>query len=36
MSPGARAAEGDAFDNGLKLIGQQRYEEAIQAFSTPL
>jgi tetratricopeptide (TPR) repeat protein len=36
MSPGARAAEGDAFDNGLKLIGQQRYEEAIQAFSTAI
>ena len=36
ISPGARAAEGDAFDNGLKLIGQQRYEEAIQAFSTAI
>jgi Flp pilus assembly protein TadD/septal ring-binding cell division protein DamX len=36
MSPGARAAEEDAFDNGLKLIDQQRYEEAIQAFSTAI
>ena len=36
MSPGVWAAEEDAFDNGLKLIGQQRYEEAIQAFSTAI
>ena len=36
MSPGARAAEEDAFDSGLKLIDQQRYEEAIQAFSTAI
>ncbi|MGW8302043.1 MAG: tetratricopeptide repeat protein, partial [Desulfobacterales bacterium] len=36
MSPGVWAVEEDAFDNGLKLIGQQRYEEAIQAFSTAI
>jgi tetratricopeptide (TPR) repeat protein len=36
MSPGVWAAEEDAFDNGLKLIGQQRYEEAVQAFSTAI
>ena len=36
MSPGVWAAEEDAFDNGLNLIGQQRYEEAIQAFSTAI
>jgi len=36
MSPGVWAAEEDAFDTGLKLIGQQRYEEAIQAFSTAI
>jgi tetratricopeptide (TPR) repeat protein len=36
MSPDARATEEDAFDKGLKLMGQQRYEEAIQAFSTAI
>jgi cell division protein FtsN len=32
MSPDARATEEDAFDKGLKLMGQQRYEEAIQDY----
>ena len=36
MCPGARAEEEDAFDKGVKLMGQQRYEEAIQAFSTAI
>jgi tetratricopeptide (TPR) repeat protein len=36
MSPGARAEDEDAFDKGVKLMGQQRYEEAIQAFSTAI
>ncbi len=36
MRPGVWAAAEDAFDNGLTLIGQQRYEEAIQAFSTAI
>jgi len=36
MSPDVWATEEDAFDKGLKLIGQQRYEEAIQAFSTAI
>jgi len=36
MSPGVWAAEEDAFEKGLKLIGQKRYEEAIQAFSTAI
>jgi Flp pilus assembly protein TadD/cell division protein FtsN len=36
MSPNGWAKEEDAFDKGLKLIGQQRYDEAIQAFSTAI
>jgi cell division protein FtsN/Flp pilus assembly protein TadD len=36
MSPNLWAKEEDAFDKGLKLIGQQRYDEAIQAFSTAI
>ncbi len=36
MSPNVWAKEEDAFDKGLKLIGQQRYDEAIQAFSTAI
>lgn len=36
MSPDAWAIEEDAFDEGLKLISQQRYDEAIQAFSTAI
>jgi tetratricopeptide (TPR) repeat protein len=36
VSPDVRATEEDAFDKGLKLMGQQRYEEAIQAFSTAI
>ena len=36
MSPDVRATEEDAFDKGVKLMGQQRYEEAIQAFSTAI
>jgi tetratricopeptide (TPR) repeat protein len=36
MSPGVGAKEEDAFDRGLKLIGAQRYDEAIKAFSTAI
>jgi tetratricopeptide (TPR) repeat protein len=36
LSPGVWATEEDAFDKGMELIGQQRYEEAIQAFSTAI
>ena len=36
MSPGVWAKEEDAFDKGLKLIGEQRYDEAIKAFSTAI
>ncbi len=36
MSPGVWAKEEDAFDRGLKLIGEQRYDEAIKAFSTAI
>ena len=36
ISPNVWAKEEDAFDKGLKLIGQQRYDEAIQAFSTAI
>jgi cell division protein FtsN len=36
MSPDVRATEEDTFDKGVKLMGQQRYEEAIQAFSTAI
>lgn len=36
MSPGVGANEEDAFDRGLKLIGEQRYDEAIKAFSTAI
>ena len=36
MSPHLWAKEEDAFDKGLKLLGQQRYDEAIQAFSTAI
>jgi Flp pilus assembly protein TadD/cell division septation protein DedD len=36
MSPDGWAQEEDAFDKGLKLIGQHRYDEAIQAFSTAI
>ena len=35
-SPDVRATEEDAFDKGVKLMGQQRYEEAIQAFSAAI
>jgi len=36
MSSGVWAKEEDAFDKGLKLIGEQRYDEAIKAFSTAI
>ena len=36
LRPGVWATEEDAFDKGLELIGQQRYEEAVQAFSTAI
>ena len=36
VSPDVGATEEDAFDKGVKLMGQQRYEEAIQAFSTAI
>ena len=36
MSPNLWAKEEDAFDKGLKLIGQHRYDEAIKAFSTAI
>ena len=36
MSPGVGAKEEDAFDRGLKLIGEQRYDAAIKAFSTAI
>ena len=36
LSPGVWATEEDAFDKGMELIGQQRYEKAIEAFSTAI
>ena len=36
MSLNGWATEEDAFDKGLKLIGQHRYDEAIKAFSTAI
>jgi cell division protein FtsN len=36
MSLNGWATEEDAFDKGLKLIGQYRYDEAIKAFSTAI
>ena len=36
MSPGAWAEEGDLVDEGLKLMGQKRYDDAIKAFSTAI
>jgi tetratricopeptide (TPR) repeat protein len=36
MSPNMWAKEEDPFGKGLELIGQQRYEEAIKAFSTAI
>jgi tetratricopeptide (TPR) repeat protein len=36
ISPGVWAKEEDAFGKGLELIGQQRYDEAIKAFSTAI
>ena len=36
MSPHVWAKEEDAFDKGLKLLGQQRYDAAIQAFSSAI
>jgi tetratricopeptide (TPR) repeat protein len=36
ISPDGWAKEEDAFDKGLKLISQQRYDEAIEAFSTAI
>jgi cell division septation protein DedD/Tfp pilus assembly protein PilF len=36
LSPDGWAKEEDAFDKGLKLISQQRYDEAIEAFSTAI
>ena len=36
MSPNVWAKEEDAFDKGLTLLGQQRYDAAIQAFSTAI
>ncbi len=36
ISPAAWAKEEDHFNIGLELIGQQRYDEAIKAFSTAI
>jgi cell division protein FtsN len=36
ISPQIWAKEEDAFEKGLKALGQQRYDEAIQAFSTAI
>jgi tetratricopeptide (TPR) repeat protein len=36
MSPQVWAKEEDPFDKGLKFLGQQRYDEAVQAFSTAI
>jgi len=36
ISPAAWANEEDHFNIGLELIGQQRYDEAIKAFSTAI
>ena len=35
-TPNLWAKEEDAFDKGLRLIGQHRYDEAITAFSTAI
>jgi tetratricopeptide (TPR) repeat protein len=35
-SPKAAAADEDAYKMGLQLMGQQRYDEAIKAFSTAI
>ena len=36
MSSGARAQDEDWFDKGHKLLGQQRYDDAIKAFSAAI
>jgi Tfp pilus assembly protein PilF len=36
ISPHVWATEEDAFEKGLKLLDQQRYDKAIQAFSTAI
>jgi tetratricopeptide (TPR) repeat protein len=36
ISPQAAAEDQDVFDLGLQLIGRQRYDEAIKAFSTAI
>ncbi len=36
ISPHAAADDEDAFNLGLQLMGQQRYDEAIKAFSTAI
>ena len=36
MSPHVWAKEEDTFGKGLKLLGQQRYDAAIQAFSSAI
>ncbi len=35
-APAVAAQEEDWFDKGLKLLGQQRYDDAIKAFSTAI
>ena len=36
ISPGTWAKEEDAFDKGMALIGEQRYDEAITAFTAAI